>query len=345
MNHMEEEIIAKEKMKAAHEAMKALDKQFGRGTCMMLGEREAEQVRRSRRAARRWSWRSAAGATRAVGLSRCSDRRAAARRPSRHAIAECQKAGGMAAFVDAEHALDVRYASTLGVQADRLLVSQPDSGEQALEIVERLVRSGAIDLIVVDSVAALVPRAEIEGEMGDQHVGLQARLMSQALRSSTGIAYRTQTCIMFINQLRMKIGVTFGSPETTTGGNALKFYASMRLDVRRIGQVKVGDEVCGHRVRVKVVKNKLAPPFKTAEMDVRYGLGFDPMADLLDLGVARGVVAKNGSYYSFRGESLGQGREKSRLGLLSDAKLAESLRADVLGEPEVEAEPAKKKAA
>ncbi len=339
-------MISKEKMKAATEAMKDLDKQFGKGTCMMLGEREAERVPAITPGCPSLELALGCGGYPRGRIVEVFGPEGSGKTTlTLHAIAECQKAGGMAAFVDAEHALDVRYASMLGVAPDRLLVSQPDSGEQALEIVERLVRSGAIDLIVVDSVAALVPRAEIEGEMGDQHVGLQARLMSQALRKLTAIANRTQTCIMFINQLRMKIGVTFGSPETTTGGNALKFYASMRLDVRRVGQVKVGEEVCGHRVRVKVVKNKLAPPFKTAEMDVRYGLGFDATADLLDLAAERGVVTKNGAYYSFGGESLGQGREKARLFLMEDAKTAAALQAAVLGAAEAPASQEEKKAA
>lgn len=324
-------MIPKEKLKAAQDAVKALDKQFGKGTLMMLGEREAERVPAiSPGCASLELALGCGGYPRGRVIEVYGPEGSGKTTLTLHAIAECQKAGGIAAFVDAEHALDVRYASTLGVAADRLLVSQPDSGEQALEIVETLVRSGAVDLIVVDSVAALVPRAEIEGEMGDQHVGLQARLMSQALRKLTAIANRTQTCIMFINQLRMKIGVTFGSPETTTGGNALKFYASMRLDVRRIGQLKIGDEVRGHRARVKVVKNKLAPPFRTAEFDVRFGVGFDAISDLLDLSVERGFVTKNGAYYSFEGETIGQGREKARLHLLDNPALVERLRAAVL---------------
>jgi recombination protein RecA len=327
-------IISKDKLKATHEAIKSIDKQFGKGTVMMLGEREAEQVPAIAPGCPSLELALGCGGyPRGRVVEIFGPEGSGKTTLTLHAIAECQKAGGIAAFVDAEHALDVRYASMLGVAADRLLVSQPDSGEQALEIVETLVRSGAVDLVVVDSVAALVPRAEIEGEMGDQHVGLQARLMSQALRKLTGVAHRTQTCIMFINQLRMKIGVTFGSPETTTGGNALKFYASMRLDVRRIGQLKVGDEVQGHRARVKVVKNKLAPPFSTAEFDVRFGVGIDGIADLLDLAVDRDFVTKNGAYYSFEGESLGQGREKARARLLEDAKLVAALRERVLGVP------------
>jgi recombination protein RecA len=228
-----------------------------------------------------------------------------------HAIAEVQRQGGVAAFVDAEHALDVSYARKIGVSLADLLVSQPDTGEQALDISETLVRSGAVDLVVVDSVAALVPKAEIEGEMGDPHMGLQARLMSQAMRKLTGIVSRTRSIVLFINQIRMKIGVVFGSPETTTGGNALKFYASVRLDIRRIGQVKDGDQVVGSRTRVKVVKNKVAPPFREAEFDVRYGVGVDRQAEALDLGVERGLVERSGAHFSLDGERIGQGRERA----------------------------------
>jgi recombination protein RecA len=242
-----------------------------------------------------------------------------------HAIAEVQRAGGTAAFIDAEHAFDRGYAMSLGVQPDKLLISQPDTGEQALEIAEMLTRSGAVDLVVVDSVAALVPKAEIEGDMGDAHMGLQARLMSQALRKITGIAHRSGTTIMFINQLRQKIGVVFGSPETTTGGNALKFYASIRVDVRRIGSVKVGDEVVGARTRAKIVKNKLAPPFKEAEFEMRWGGGIDQAADLIDTGIARGIIEKSGAHLSFGGEHLGHGRERAREALLSRPELAASI--------------------
>lgn len=226
-----------------------------------------------------------------------------------HVAAEAQAQGGMVAFIDAEHALDVGYARRLGVDVDNLLVSQPDSGEQALDIAEILVRSGAVDVLIIDSVAALVPRAEIEGEMGDQHMGLQARLMSQALRKLTATISKSLTCVIFINQIRMKIGVMFGSPETTTGGNALKFYATQRLDIRRIGAIKEGDQVVGNRTRVKVVKNKIAPPFKNAEFDIIYGHGISKEGDILDLGVSLGLVEKSGSWYSFDGERIGQGRE------------------------------------
>ncbi|MDP3277803.1 MAG: recombinase RecA [Deltaproteobacteria bacterium] len=260
-----------------------------------------------------------------------------------HAIAEVQRAGGIAAFIDAEHALDVNYARSIGVDLGTLLVSQPDTGEQALEIADALIRSGAVSLIVIDSVAALVPKAELEGDMGDQHMGLQARLMSQALRKLTALAHKHNVTVMFINQIRMKIGVMFGSPETTTGGNALKFYASMRLDVRRIGALKNGDEVTGNRTRVKVVKNKLAPPFREAEFDVRYGSGIDRISELIDLGVTLGVLDKSGSHLSFAGAHLGNGRERVREALAADvaltARLSEAVRAVSAKTPTVEASP------
>jgi recombination protein RecA len=229
-----------------------------------------------------------------------------------HAIAEAQKKGGVCAFIDAEHALDPIYARKLGVNVDDLLISQPDAGEQALEIADTLVRSGAVDVLVVDSVAALVPRAELEGEMGDSHVGLQARLMSQALRKLTGSVSRSRTMIIFINQIRMKIGVMFGNPETTTGGNALKFYASVRLEIRRIGAIKDRDEVVGNQTRVKVVKNKLAPPFKMIEFDIMYGEGISKTGELLDLGIKAGIVEKSGSWFSHGSERIGQGRENAK---------------------------------
>jgi recombination protein RecA len=246
-----------------------------------------------------------------------------------HAIAEVQKAGGTAAFVDAEHALDVTYAKALGVDVDQLLVSQPDSGEQALEIVETLVRSGAVDLVVVDSVAALVPQAELEGNMGDAHMGLQARLMSQALRKVTAVIGRTQTIVYFINQVRQKIGITFGNGETTTGGNALKFYASQRLEIRRIGSVTDGATVIGARTKIKVVKNKLSPPFRTIEVDVIYGRGICKVGDMMQLAEAHGILEKNGAWYRFMGEQVGQGKERTRERLIADPELFAKIEARV----------------
>ncbi len=242
-----------------------------------------------------------------------------------HILAEAQRQGGMVAFVDAEHALDLSYAQKLGVQTDELLISQPDHGEQALEIAETLVRSGAIDVLVVDSVAALVPRAEIEGEMGDSHMGLQARLMSQALRKLTGTIARSQSVVIFINQIRMKIGVMFGNPETTTGGNALKFYASLRMEIRRTGALKDADAVIGGRTRVKVVKNKLAPPFREAEFDILYGTGISREGELVDIGADMGVLAKSGAWYSFEGDRIGQGRENVKQFLRDHTDIAAQL--------------------
>ena len=247
-----------------------------------------------------------------------------------HCVAEAQKSGGQCAFVDAEHALDPVYAGKLGVDIDNLLISQPDAGEQALEITDTLVRSGAIDLIVVDSVAALVPRAELEGEMGDTHVGLQARLMSQALRKLTGSISRTNCTIIFINQIRMKIGVMFGNPETTTGGNALKFYSSVRLDIRRIGAIKDKDEIVGNQTRVKVVKNKVAPPFKTVEFDIMYGTGISKMGELIDLGVKADIVEKSGAWFSHASQRIGQGRENAKHFLLDNPDVAENIERAVL---------------
>ncbi|WP_169392346.1 MULTISPECIES: recombinase RecA [Psychrobacter] len=245
------------------------------------------------------------------------------------AIAECQKQGGTCAFIDAEHALDPIYARKLGVNTDDLLVSQPDNGEQALEITDMLVRSGAVDMIVVDSVAALTPRAEIEGEMGDSHMGLQARLMSQALRKITGNAKRSNCMVVFINQIRMKIGVMFGSPETTTGGNALKFYASVRMDIRRIGAVKNGDEIIGNQTRVKVIKNKMAPPFRQAEFEITYGEGTNHLAEVIDLGVEVGAVGKAGAWYSYGDEKIGQGKANSVLFLKENPEIAQAIEAKI----------------
>ena len=247
-----------------------------------------------------------------------------------HIVAEAQKQGGMGAYIDAEHALDLAYAKKLGVKTDDLLISQPDHGEQALEIAETLVRSGAIDVLVIDSVAALVPKAEIEGEMGDAHMGLQARLMSQALRKLTATISRSHTVVIFINQIRMKIGVMFGNPETTTGGNALKFYASVRMDIRRIGALKEGDNVVGGRTRVKVVKNKMAPPFKEAEFDILYGTGISRDGEIVDLGSEIGVVEKSGAWYSYAGERIGQGREAAKQFLKEHPETAQDIMAKVM---------------
>jgi len=248
-----------------------------------------------------------------------------------HTKAEAQKQGGVAAFVDAEHALDVKYAQALGVQIEDLLISQPDTGEQALEITDILVRSGGLFVVVIDSVAALVPRAEIEGEMGDTHVGLQARLMSQAMRKLTATISKSATTVMFINQIRMRIGIMFGNPETTSGGNALKFYATMRLDIRRIGAIKEGSDVIGNRTRVKVVKNKLAPPFREAEFDIMYGRGFSKEGDLIDMGVESGIVEKSGSWYSYGQDRIGQGRENTRRFLTENPDIAADIELKIRG--------------
>ena len=244
-----------------------------------------------------------------------------------HIVAEAQKTGGIAAFIDAEHALDISYARKLGVNTDDLLVSQPDTGEQALEITEVLIRSGAIDVLVIDSVAALVPRAEIEGEMGDSHMGLQARLMSQALRKLTGTISKSNCCVIFINQIRMKIGVMFGNPETTTGGNALKFYSSIRMDIRRIGALKQGQDVIGNRTRVKVVKNKVAPPFKEVEFDIMYGEGISRAGDLLDMAAEEEIIEKSGSWYSYKADRIGQGRENAKQFLKENPEMAAEIEA------------------
>jgi recombination protein RecA len=317
----------KDKLKAIKEAIGSIEKQFGKGAIMALGQARPEVVPAISTGCPSLDQALGCGGYPRGRIVEIYGPESSGKTTlTLHAIAECQRAGGVAAFIDAEHALDVTYARALGVEIDQLLVSQPDTGEQALEITETLVRSGAIDLLVIDSVAALVPQAEIDGDMGDQHMGLQARLMSQALRKLTGITHRTGTTIMFINQLRMKIGVTFGSPETTTGGHALKYYASVRLDIRRIGAVKNGEDVVGNRTKVKVVKNKLAPPFQVTEFDIRYGMGIDAVGDLLDNAVERDVIKKNGSYYSFDTTSLGQGRERAREALIADTALRDAVR-------------------
>jgi recombination protein RecA len=327
--HMITEMV--EKMKSIKGVIGSLEKQYGKGAIMSLGDAAVTDVRTI--------GSGSIAIDQALGIGGYPRGRiveiygpesGGKTTLTLHAMREAQRAGGVAAFIDAEHAFDVHYARSIGVDTETLLVSQPDSGEQALEIAEALTRSGAVDIVVVDSVAALVPKAEIEGDMGDAHMGLQARLMSQALRKLTAIAHRTDTCLVFINQLRHKIGVTFGNPETTTGGNALKFYASTRLDVRRVGAVKVGDEVIGSRTRVKVVKNKLAPPFREAEFDIRWGKGIDEAADLIDYGCVLGVIEKSGAHMSFAGEHLGQGRERSREALLGDTRLLTAVRTAVV---------------
>src|SRR5215468_943837 len=321
-----------EKLKAVATAVAAIEKQFGRGAVMQLGGDAVEQkvpVIPS----------GSVGLDKAFGIGGYPRGRvveifgnesSGKTTLALHAIAQVQAQGGVAAFMDAEHALDVSYARKLGVRIEELLISQPDTGEQALEITEQLVRSGAVDLVVVDSVAALVPKAEIDGDMGDAHMGVQARLMSQAMRKLTGAVSRSGTCIIFINQIRMKIGVAFGNPETTTGGNALKFYASVRLEIRRAGNLKEGESVIGTRAKVKVVKNKLAPPFQESEFDILYGTGISRGGEVLDLGVQLGLVEKSGSYFSIRGERTAQGRERAIEWLRERPQLLEELAAQEL---------------
>ena len=315
------------KMKALELAVTQIEKQFGKGSIMKLGSGDvSEDVQVVSTGSLSLDLAlGVGGLPRGRVVEIFGPESSGKTTLCLHVIAETQKIGGSAAFIDAEHALDVSYAKKLGVRSDDLLVAQPDTGEQALEITETLVRSGAIDLVVVDSVAALVPRAEIEGEMGDSHMGLQARLMSQALRKLTGAISKSMTTVIFINQIRMKIGVMFGNPETTTGGNALKFYSSVRLDIRRIESIKEGQEVTGSRVRVKVVKNKTAPPFKQAEFDIMFAAGVSKVGELIDLGVEKKIVDKAGAWYSFREERLGQGREAAKTFLKENPGTAEEI--------------------
>ena len=328
-----------EREKALESALAQIDRAFGKGSAMKLGSREAISIDAVST--------GSLGLDIALGIGGLPKGRvieiygpesSGKTTLTLHVIAEAQKAGGTAAFIDAEHALDPAYAKKLGVDVDNLIVSQPDTGEQALEIADTLVRSNAVDIIVIDSVAALVPRAEIEGEMGDSHVGLQARLMSQALRKITGSISRSNCMVIFINQIRMKIGVMYGSPETTTGGNALKFYASVRLDIRRTGQIKAGEDIVGNTTRVKVVKNKVAPPFKQVEFDIMYGEGISKTGELLDLGVKAGLVEKSGSWFSYDSIRIGQGRENSKSYLTENPEVAARLEAAIRGKTEEVAE-------
>jgi len=315
------------KQKALAAALGQIEKQFGKGSIMRMGDNSASRDIEAIST-------GSLGLDMALGIGGLPKGRiveiygpesSGKTTLTLHAIAEAQKNGGTAAFVDAEHALDPVYAEKLGVDIDNLLVSQPDTGEQALEITDALVRSGAVDVVVVDSVAALTPKAEIEGDMGDSHMGLQARLMSQALRKLTANIKRTNTLVIFINQIRMKIGVMFGSPETTTGGNALKFYASVRLDIRRIGAIKKGDEILGNETRVKVVKNKVSPPFKQVEFDILYGKGISREGEIIDLGVKEKLIEKSGSWYAYGGQKIGQGKDNVRNFLIENPEISETL--------------------
>ncbi|AZI34816.1 protein RecA [Caenibius tardaugens NBRC 16725] len=328
-----------DRQKALDAALAQIDRAFGKGSAMKLGSREAMQIEAIST--------GSLGLDIALGIGGLPRGRiveiygpesSGKTTLALHAIAEAQKGGGTAAFVDAEHALDPVYAKKLGVDIDELIVSQPDTGEQALEIVDTLVRSNAIDVLVIDSVAALVPRAEIEGEMGDSHVGLQARLMSQALRKLTGSINRSRCLVIFINQVRMKIGVMYGNPETTTGGNALKFYASVRLDIRRTGQIKDRDEIVGNATRVKVVKNKVAPPFKQVEFDIMYGEGVSKIGEMIDLGVKAGLVEKSGAWFSYDSVRIGQGRENAKQFLKDNPELCDKLEAAIRGRTDQVAE-------
>ncbi len=313
--------------RAVEQAISQIERQFGRGSIMKMGEERVIDIPAISTGSLALDIAlGIGGVPRGRVLEVFGPESSGKTTLALHIAAEAQVKGGMVAFVDAEHALDVGYARKLGVDVDSLLVSQPDTGEQALDIGEILVRSGGIDVLIIDSVAALVPRAEIEGDMGDHHMGLQARLMSQALRKLTAAISKSKTCVIFINQIRMKIGVMFGNPETTTGGNALKFYATQRLDIRRIGAIKEGDQVVGNRTRVKVVKNKIAPPFKEAEFDLIYGHGISKEGDILDLGVSLGIVEKNGAWFSFGQERIGQGRQNVKRFLAENTDIRDKIR-------------------
>lgn len=324
--------ISPDKEKAVDAAIVQIERQFGKGSIMKLGSREiiAVPVIQTGSLALDKAL-GIGGLPRGRVIEIFGPESSGKTTLALHAVSSTQKQGGIAAFIDAEHALDIAYARKLGVNCDELLVAQPDTGEQALEIADMLIRSGAIDVVVIDSVAALVPRAEIEGEMGDSHMGLQARLMSQAMRKLTGGISKTQTAIIFINQIRMKIGVVFGNPETTTGGNALKFYATVRLDIRRIAAIKDGQEIVGNRTRVRVVKNKLAPPFKEAEFEIMFGEGISQTGDLLDTGVDTGIIDKSGSWYTYDGERIGQGRQNAKQFLKENPDINSSILEKVRG--------------
>jgi recombination protein RecA len=327
---MAEDRNSADRGKAVEAALLNIEKKFGKGSIMRLGEREVSDIPAiSTTALSIDSAIGVGGVPRGRIIEIYGPESSGKTTLALHIVAEAQKAGGVAAYIDAEHAMDAEYAGKLGVQIDDLLISQPDSGEQALEIAEALVRSNGVDVIVIDSVAALVPRAELDGEMGDSLPGLQARLMSQALRKLAAIVAQSNTCFIFINQIREKIGVMFGSPETTTGGRALKFYASVRLDIRRIGAIKDGDRVVGNRTRVKVVKNKVAPPFRECEFDIMYGEGISREGDAIDLGVINKVVEKSGAWFSYKGERLGQGRENSKQTLKDNPEMLQRLENDV----------------
>ncbi len=326
-----EKEVNKEKLKALQLTMDKIEKDYGKGTIMMMGDKAVADVSTISSGSIALDYALGVGGyPRGRVVEIYGPESSGKTTLAIHAIAEAQKSGGIAAIIDAEHAFDRTYAEKLGVDVETLLISQPDNGEQALEIADHLIRSGAIDIVVIDSVAALTPKAEIEGEMGDNKLGLQARLMSQALRKLTANIARTNTCCVFINQLREKIGVMFGNPETTTGGNALKFYASVRVDIRKIGQLKDGEESTGTRVRVKIVKNKVAPPFRKAEFDIVFGEGISLTGEIIDLGVEQNIIKKSGSWFSYGDTKLGQGREAVRSLLLDNPELTEELKAKIV---------------